>query len=225
MGATTSGRDLAGAVATTMHTGLTADCTALDIDPDKRILLASRPAFGGNIMATIVCENHRPQMATVRPRVMQMPVPEQGRTGMIIRELFKIEEESLRTKVLKIVKEQIEDLKIEDAQIIVSGGRGIQNEQGLALLNELAKVLGGVVAGSRGAVEKGLIDYKRQVGQTGQTVSPRLYFAIGISGAIQHIVIGYEGCLECGACRIGCRHDNINWKFPRGGFGIQFRLA
>ncbi len=192
MGATTTGRDLAGAVATTLKTGLTADCTALDIDSDKRILLASRPAFGGNIMATIVCENHRPQMATVRPRVMQRPVPQWGRTGALIRETFKIEEEFLQTKVLKIVEEQVDKIRIEDAKIIVSGGRGIQNEEGLLLLKELANVIGGVVAGSRGAVEKGLINSERQVGQTGQSVSPKLYFAIGISGAIQHVV-GLQG--------------------------------
>lgn len=192
MGATTTGRDLAGAVATSMKTGLTADCTQLDIDLDKRVLLASRPAFGGNIMATIVCEKHRPQMATVRPRVMQMPETEANRTGSIIRETFKIEEKSLRTRVLEIIKEQSENAKLEDAKIIVCGGRGVQNQEGFKLLEELAKVLGGVVAGSRGAVEKGLVDHKRQVGQTGQTVAPKLYFAIGISGAIQHTV-GIQG--------------------------------
>jgi electron transfer flavoprotein alpha subunit len=192
MGATTTGRDLAGAVATTLKTGLTADCTALDIDLDKKILLASRPAFGGNIMATIVCKDHRPQMATVRPKVMQMPISEPNRTGIVVREKFDIEEESLRTIVLKIVKDQAENVKLEDAKIVVSGGRGIQNEHGVDLLNQLATVLGGVVGGSRGAVEKSLIDHKRQVGQTGQTVSPKLYFAIGISGAIQHTV-GLQG--------------------------------
>ena len=192
MGATTTGRDLAGAVATAMKTGLTADCTQLDIDLEKRVLLASRPAFGGNIMATIVCEKHRPQMATVRPRVMQMPETEVNKTGSIIREIFKIEEKSLRTWVLEIIKEQSENAKIEDAKIIVCGGRGVQNQEGFKLLEELAKVIGGVVAGSRGAVEKGLVDHKRQVGQTGQTVSPKLYFAIGISGAIQHTV-GIQG--------------------------------
>jgi electron transfer flavoprotein alpha subunit len=192
MGATTTGRDLAGAVATTLKTGLTADCTALDIDLEKKILLASRPAFGGNIMATIVCKDHRPQMASVRPKVMQMPIPEPNRTGIVVRETFAIEEESLKTIVLKIVKDGAENVKLEDAKIVVSGGRGIQNEQGVKLLNELATVLGGVVAGSRGAVEKNLIDHKRQVGQTGQTVSPKLYFAIGISGAIQHTV-GLQG--------------------------------
>lgn len=192
IGATTTGRDLAGAVATSMKTGLTADCTKLDIDLEKRILLASRPAFGGNIMATIVCKERRPQMATVRPRVMQMPESKSDRTGLIVREKFNIDEGSLQTKVLKIVREKSENVKIEDAKIIVCGGRGVQNEEGFILLKELARVLGGVVAGSRGAVDRGLIDYKHQVGQTGQTVSPKLYFAIGISGAVQHI-IGMQG--------------------------------
>lgn len=192
MGATTTGRDLAGAVATTLKTGLTADCTELNIDLDKKILLASRPAFGGNIMATIVCKDHRPQMATVRPKVMEMPIPKPNRTGLVVREDLKIEEESLKTIVLKIVKDQAENVKLDEAKIVVSGGRGIQNQEGVKLLNELAKVLGGVVGGSRGAVEKSLIDHKRQVGQTGQTVSPKLYFAIGISGAIQHVV-GLQG--------------------------------
>jgi Electron transfer flavoprotein, alpha subunit len=192
MGATTTGRDLAGAVATTLKTGLTADCTELGIDMDNKILLASRPAFGGNIMATIICKNHKPQMATVRPKVMKMPIPQPNRMGEVIKEEFDIEESSLKTMVLKIVKDSVENVKLTDANIIVAGGRGIQNEQGVQLLNELAAVLGGVVAGSRGAVEKNLIDYKRQVGQTGQTVSPKLYFAIGISGAIQH-TIGIQG--------------------------------
>ncbi|OAA88353.1 FAD-binding protein [Clostridium coskatii] len=192
MGATTTGRDLAGAVATALKTGLTADCTGLDIDLEKRVLLASRPAFGGNIMATIVCEKHRPQMATVRPRVMPMSEAEVNKTGYIVRETFKIEEKSLKTWVLEVIKEQAENAKLEDAKIIVCGGRGVQNQEGFKLLEELAKVVGGVVAGSRGAVEKGLVDHKRQVGQTGQTVSPKLYFAIGISGAIQHTV-GMQG--------------------------------
>ena len=192
LGATTTGRDLAGAVATTLKTGLTADCTDLAIDLEHKILLASRPAFGGNIMATIVCKDHRPQMATVRPKVMKMPTPQPNRSGIVIKEEFAIEEASLKTLVLKIVKDRAEDMKLADANIIVSGGRGIQNEHGVDLLHELATVLGGVVAGSRGAVEKNLIDHKSQVGQTGQTVSPKLYFAVGISGAIQH-TIGLQG--------------------------------
>ena len=154
--------------------------------PPKAGLLAS------NIMATIVCKDHRPQMASVRPKVMQMPISEPNRTGIVVKERFAIEEESLKTIVLKIVKDGAENVKLEDAKIVVSGGRGIQNEHGVKLLNELATVLGGVTSGSRGAVEKNLIDHKRQVGQTGQTVSPKLYFAIGISGAIQHIV-GLQG--------------------------------
>jgi len=189
IGATTTGRDLAGAVATSLNTGLTADCTSLDIDMEKRILLASRPAFGGNIMATIICPNHRPQMATVRPRVMQMSEANPGRTGIVVNETFAIEEKSLRTRVINIVKETAENVKLEDARIIVSGGRGVQD---FRLLSELSNVLGGVVAGSRAAVEKGLIDSTHQVGQTGQTVRPKIYIAVGISGAIQHIV-GMQG--------------------------------
>jgi electron transfer flavoprotein alpha subunit len=188
MGATTTGRDLAGAVATSLKTGLTADCTGLEIDPDSKILLASRPAFGGNIMATIICVNVRPQMATVRPRVMCMPEPMPSHIGTVIKEKYEIEEKSLKTKVLEIVRENAESAKIEDAKIIVSGGRGLQNAENFALLSELAKVLGGVVGGSRGAVEKGLVDFQHQVGQTGQTVCPKLYIAVGISGAIQHTV-------------------------------------
>ncbi|HEX2986158.1 MAG TPA: electron transfer flavoprotein subunit alpha/FixB family protein [Caproiciproducens sp.] len=189
IGATVTGRDLAGVLATSLNTGLTADCTALDIDMEKRILLASRPAFGGNIMATIACPNHRPQMATVRPRVMQMAEPEPGKTGTVIQEAYDIPEDSLKTKVLKIVRETSENIKLEDAKIIVAGGRGVPD---FKPLYELAAALGGVVAGSRAVVEKGLIDYNHQVGQTGQTVRPKIYFAIGISGAIQHIV-GMQG--------------------------------
>lgn len=188
MGATTTGRDLAGAVATTLRTGLTADCTALDIDAESGILLASRPAFGGNIMATITCKEHRPQMATVRPKVMKMPPREESRTGRIIRETYHQPENPFKTTVLKIVKENLENIRLEDSPIIIAGGRGIQNEQGQKLIQELALVLGGVVGGSRGAVEKGLIGPGQQIGQTGKTVAPKLYFAIGISGAIQHTV-------------------------------------
>ncbi len=188
IGATTTGRDLAGAMATTLKTGLTADCTILEIDMEKKILLASRPAFGGNIMATIVCLNHRPQMATVRPRVMKMPQIDTSRTGIEIKESIPIDEKSLKTIVLEIVKETGSNVKIEDAKIIVSGGRGVQSPENFKLISELADVLGGVVGGSRGAVEKSLVDYAHQVGQTGKTVSPNIYFAIGISGAVQHTV-------------------------------------
>ncbi|MBP1737566.1 MAG: Electron transfer flavoprotein alpha/beta-subunit [Oscillospiraceae bacterium] len=188
MGATTTGRDLAGAVATALKTGLTADCTGLELDAGQKLLLASRPALGGNIMATIVCEKHRPQMATVRPKVMPMPERISGRTGTVIYEQVELREQSLKTKVLEIVREHSADTKMEDANIIVSVGRGVQNEHTLVLAQTLAEVLGGVVGGSRGAVEKGLVDDQHQVGQTGQTVRPKLYIAVGISGAIQHTV-------------------------------------
>ncbi len=188
MGATTMGRDLAGAVATDLGTGLTADCTQLDIDLDKKILLASRPAFGGNIMATILCERHRPQMASVRPKVMKALDPMVGRNGMLIREFIDIPESSIPKQILRVVHDQLDQINLAEAKIIVSGGRGIKDAAGFQLLQDLADVVGGVVGGSRGAVESGCIEAKRQVGQTGQTVGPTIYFAVGISGAIQHIV-------------------------------------
>lgn len=188
MGATTMGRDLAGAVATDLGTGLTADCTQLDIDLDKKILLASRPAFGGNIMATILCERHRPQMAMVRPKVMKALEPVVGRNGMIIREFIDIPEESIPKQVLSVVHDQLDQINLAEAKIIVAGGRGMREQNGFEMLKELANILGGVVGGSRGATESGCLEIKRQIGQTGQTVAPTIYFAIGISGAIQHVV-------------------------------------
>ncbi len=188
IGATTTGRDLAGAVATELKTGLTADCTQLDIDIEKRLLLASRPAFGGNIMATILCENHRPQMATVRPKVMKALATVANRQGLLIREFLEIPEESIPKQILEVVRDQVDNVRLDEAKIIVSGGRGVKESRGFQMLQELADVLGGVVAGSRGAVESGSIHSNRQVGQTGQTVGPTIYFAVGISGAIQHVV-------------------------------------
>ncbi len=188
IGATTTGRDLAGAVATELRTGLTADCTQLDIDIEKQILLASRPAFGGNIMATILCEKHRPQMATVRPKVMQALEPVAGRTGILTKEYIEITEESIPKQILDIVKDQLDSVRLDEAKIIVSGGRGVKDNNGIDMLKKLADTLGGVVGGSRGLVECGCINVKQQVGQTGVTVGPTIYFAIGISGAIQHVV-------------------------------------
>ncbi len=188
MGATTLGRDLAGAVATDLQTGLTADCTQLDIDIEKRILLASRPAFGGNIMATILCLDHKPQMASVRPRVMQALAPVSGRYCEVIYESIELSEESISKKVLQIVRDNIERVKLDEAKIIVAGGRGMREQNGFEMLKELANILGGVVGGSRGATESGCLEIKRQIGQTGQTVAPTIYFAFGISGAIQHVV-------------------------------------
>ena len=187
-GATSTGKDLASAVATDLPTGLTADTTELDVEEDSGLLLASRPAFGGNIMATILCKKYRPQMATVRPKVMKALQSEKGRTGRLIAENIDINEEDMRTKVLKIVREATKKIRIDEADIVVAGGKGLGSEQGFELVHQLAKTLGGVVGASRDVVEAGWIEHHHQVGQTGVTVTPKIYFAIGISGAIQHIV-------------------------------------
>ncbi|HID95115.1 MAG TPA: electron transfer flavoprotein subunit alpha [Candidatus Latescibacteria bacterium] len=185
LGATTNGRDFAGALATELGTGLTADCTGLEIDPDRRLLIQTRPAFGGNIMATIICPDHRPQMATVRPKVMEMPEPSDSRQGTVIREGLPASEERMLTEILDFVP-NAEEVNLADAQIIVSGGRGLGDPKNFELIRELAQVLGGAVGASRAAVDAGWISYPHQVGQTGRTVRPRVYFACGISGAIQH---------------------------------------
>jgi len=189
MGATGLGRDLAGAVATHLKTGLTADCTGLDVD-EKRQLLQTRPAFGGNIMATIFCEKRRPQMASVRPHVMPMPCKDEEATGQIIRESIGMTEADIPTKVLEVIFDagQTDDQEIGDAEFIVSGGRGLLDKQNFKLIRELADELGGVVGSSRSAVDAGWIDVEHQVGQTGKTVRPKIYIACGISGAIQHLV-------------------------------------
>jgi electron transfer flavoprotein alpha subunit len=189
MGATGLGRDLAGAVATRVGTGLTADCTGLAID-DKGNLMQTRPAFGGNIMATIMCDKFRPQMSTVRPNVMQIAPHRQGATGEIIRESCSIREEDLTVKVLEIINDSKhkDSVDITAADFIVSGGRGMMGSDNFALLKELADELGGVVGASRSAVDAGWMPQERQVGQTGKTVRPKIYIACGISGAIQHLV-------------------------------------
>ncbi|RLC44031.1 MAG: electron transfer flavoprotein subunit alpha [Candidatus Coatesbacteria bacterium] len=187
IGGTTCGRDLAGAVATRLETGLTADCTGLQIADDGRNMLQTRPAFGGNIMAQIRCERRRPQMATVRPKVMEMPTPDEARTGELLREKLAIEDDEILTTVLEFIKSEGEDVNLVDADIIVSGGRGLGKPENFSVVRELAKVLGGVVGASRAAVDAGWIPYPHQVGQTGKTVRPKLYVACGISGAIQHL--------------------------------------
>jgi electron transfer flavoprotein alpha subunit len=188
MGATGLGRDLAGAVATAVGTGLTADCTGLAID-DKRNLMQTRPAFGGNIMATIMCDRFRPQMATVRPHVMQMPDKDPSRIGTTISETCEIEEEDILVKVLETIGDrQSHNIDIAGADLIVSGGRGMMGKDNFAVLQELADELGGVVGASRSAVDAGWMPMDRQVGQTGKTVRPKIYIACGISGAIQHLV-------------------------------------
>jgi len=191
MGATGLGRDLAGAVATKLNTGLTADCTCLEID-DKGFLLQTRPAFGGNIMATIFTERTRPQMATVRPQVMLLPEKDTSRKGEIVRESFAIKEEDVATKVLEVVNDQGECIDLVAAEVIVSGGRGMRGSENFGLLEQLAEELGGVIGCSRAVVEAGWMPAERQVGQTGKTVRPKIYIACGISGAIQHLV-GMQG--------------------------------
>jgi len=189
LGATTTGRDLAGAVATSLRTGLTADCTGLSIDPDSKLLEQTRPAYGGNIMATILCEKRRPQMATVRPRVMEMPPRDEARRCEVVRGSLDLGEEDIAVRILEHVRESdAARVRIEDASILVSGGRGLGGPEGFRMLADLAQALGGVMSGSRAAVDQGWIDHAHQVGQTGKTVRPKLYLACGISGAIQHLV-------------------------------------
>lgn len=186
VGATFVGRDLGPRIAARLKTGLTADCTGLDIDPEKACLLATRPAFGGNLMATIVCEERRPQMATVRPGVFGKLEEDTNRAGEIKNIEVNITEADIRTKVVEVVKHEKETVDISEAKIIVAGGRGVGSQEGFELLKELAVALEGEVAGSRAAIEKGWIDKDLQVGQTGKTVRPTIYIAVGISGAIQH---------------------------------------
>lgn len=192
IGATTLGRDLAGAVATSLKTGLTADCTQLEMGEvkgvDHKLLLATRPAFGGNVIATIVCREKLPQMASVRPRVFPMAEFNSKAKGNIIRENVKISEEDITSSIIDRIEDKKENVNIEYADVIVSGGRGLGTAEGFALLEELAQVLGGVVGTTRPCVDAGWINYSHQVGQTGKTVRPKLYIAAGISGALQHKV-------------------------------------
>ncbi len=187
-GATTIGRSLIARVAIKINTGLTADCTGLDIDPEKRLLLQTRPAFGGNIMATIVTPNHRPQMATVRHKVMQEAAVEKGRKGTLIEKEYKDETLSTRTSLIDIVEEMEETVNLAEADIIVSGGRGVGRAENFSIIRELALTIGGAVGASRSAVDADWIPYSHQVGQTGKTVCPKIYIACGISGQIQHLI-------------------------------------
>lgn len=187
-GASTIGRSLISRVAIKTNAGLTADCTGLDIDAKERLLLQTRPAFGGNIMATIIAPNHRPQMATVRHKVMQPAPVQPGRAAEIISKVYPEETFDSRTRLLDIVEELTNTVNISEADIIVAGGRGMGSKENFALLEELAKVLGGAVGASRSAVDADWIPYSHQVGQTGKTVVPKLYIACGISGQIQHLI-------------------------------------
>ncbi len=188
MGATSMGRDVFPAIATKLETGLTADCTVLGIDKGEKILLQTRPAFGGNIMATILCRTSRPQMSTVRPRVMEMPERIEGRDGEVIREEFSFIEDDFHTKVIEYIPTDAKNAFLDKAEIIVSVGLGIGSKKNLSIAQELADVLGATLAGTRGAVESGWLTHDQLVGQTGVTVRPKVYIAIGISGAIQHLV-------------------------------------
>jgi len=187
-GATAVGRSFIPKVAAKLETGLTADCTGLEIDREKRLLVQTRPAFGGNIMAAILCPNRRPQMATVRHKVMKEAEAQEGRQGEIVRKKARPEALMSRTTLREFVEEVEETVNIVDADVIVSGGRGLGKPENFSLIRELALILEGAVGASRAAVDAGWIPYSHQVGQTGKTVSPKLYIACGISGAIQHLV-------------------------------------
>lgn len=186
-GATVIGRSLIPHVAARLGTGVTADCTGLGIDPEDGKLLQTRPAFGGNIMATIHTPEHRPQMATVRPRVMRKAPEKPGYEGKIVEEKFDVASLRNRSKLVEIVEELGDHVKIEEADVIVSGGRAMGGPENFKMLEELADVLGGAVGSSRAAVDAGWMPYAHQVGQTGKTVCPKVYIACGISGQIQHL--------------------------------------
>lgn len=187
IGATPDGRDMGPRLACRIKTGLTADCTGLDIDPESGNVAWTRPAFGGNLMATIICPDHRPQIGTVRPGVFKKSAPGYAK-GEVIREEFHVAPEQIRTELLEIIRETAGELvDLEGADIIVSGGRGVGGPEGFAPVKALADVLGATVGASRAAVDSGWISHAHQVGQTGKTVAPKLYIACGISGAIQHL--------------------------------------
>ncbi|MFN3504951.1 MAG: electron transfer flavoprotein subunit alpha/FixB family protein [Caldimicrobium sp.] len=185
LGATPLGRDLAGGVATLLETGLTADVTELSIDKETGNLLMTRPAYGGNIMATIICPHHRPQMATVRPRIFPVPEKKEKVIGEVIREKIELTENEAKVERIEFIPKE-KSVNLEYAEVIVAGGKGLGSKDGFILLKELATLLKGEVGASRLAVEAGWISYEHQVGQTGKTVRPKVYFAFGISGAIQH---------------------------------------
>ena len=187
IGATNNGRDLGPRVSCRLNTGLTADCTALDIDEETGNVAWTRPAFGGNLMATIMCPDHRPQIGTVRPGVFKKNVVE-GNNAEVIREDIHVSADQIRTQVLEVLKEMGgENVDLEGAEIIVSGGRGVGGPEGFEVIRALADELGATVGASRAAVDAGWITHAHQVGQTGKTVGPKLYIACGISGAIQHV--------------------------------------
>lgn len=186
IGATTIGRDLGPRLSARVETGLTADCTGLEIS-EERDLLMTRPAFGGNLMATIICKEHRPQMSTVRPGVMRMGQRDDNRKGTIEDVKINFDKSKFRVRVLETVKQTKNLVDITEAHVLISGGRGVGNAEGFDMLRAMANTIGAEVSASRAMVDAGVLGHERQVGQTGKTVRPDLYFAMGISGAIQHL--------------------------------------
>ena len=216
VGATNIGRDLGPRVANALQTGLTADCTNLFVDDDGKTIVWTRPALGGNIMAEIVCRNNRPQMGTVRPNVFKKPEADPNATGEVIDKHVDLTEADFLTKFVELIKVGGNGIKIEEADIIVAGGRGMNgNEAFTGMLKELADVLGGAVGASRAAVDAGWIDALHQVGQTGKTVGPKIYIAAGISGAIQHLA-GMSGS----DCVIAINKDEDAPIFKVADYGI-----
>lgn len=214
-GATTIGRDLAPRIAARLGTGLTADCTKLAITEDTHEFQMTRPAFGGNLMATIMCPNHRPQMSTVRPGVMPKAAPDKDRQGEIVEFKPEFDESKFIVKLVKNVKEKKNTVDISEAKILVSGGRGVGCKEGFEMLQGLATVLGGEVSSSRAMVDAGVMPHDRQVGQTGKTVRPAVYFALGISGAIQHLA-----GMEESDCIIAVNKDKFAPIFSVADLGI-----
>ena len=187
IGATSTGRDLAPRIARRLNTGLTADCTELSVDTEERLLLQTRPTFAGNLMATIICPEMRPQMATVRPCVMLPIEPDNTRTGKVIKITVDIAEKDTTTKIVEIIKEEGKAVNIEESDVIVSVGRGLGCAEHLKVVEELAELLGGVIGCTRALFENGILPHDYQIGQTGKVVRPELNILCGISGATQHV--------------------------------------
>ncbi len=214
-GATSTGRSLIPRVAISVRSGLTADCTGLAIDDEKGLLLQTRPAFGGNIMATIVCPDHRPQMATVRHKVMTALEPDATRKGEVVKKTVTADLLASRSAFVEFVKDLTQTVNIAEADIIVSGGRGLGGPENFKVVEELAETLGGAVGASRAAVDAGWIPYSHQVGQTGKTVQPKLYVACGISGAVQHLA-----GMQSSKCIVAVNKDPDAPIFKAATFGI-----
>lgn len=219
IGATSYGRDLGPRLSCRLKSGLTADCTSLDIDPDDGKVAWTRPAFGGNLMATIKCPDNFPQIGTVRPGVFKKSAPAEGHAEILCEE-FHVSEDEMRVKLLEVIHEVAEEVvDLEGAEVIVSGGRGVGGPEGFVPIKALAEVLGGTVGASRAAVDSGWIPYAHQVGQTGKTVAPKLYIACGISGAIQHLA-GMSGS----DCIVAINKDPEAPIFEVANYGIVGNL-